>query len=152
MQDLEAIAQCCPKLISLNISSCRSLDPAALAILLPKGYSEPSPGRHQAQAPQHSSAQQGFKARRGSLSQGVAGVVVQQPQCALPLLTSLDVSYCSLPVETVCSLLRHGCRFQVRWIEKQMKAGLPLLCQTAQQSCSGCLHTLQHFFGMLLGA
>lgn len=44
------------------------------------------------------------------------GLLAGQRGCALPLLTSLDVSYCSLPPETVCSLLQHGCRFQVGWM------------------------------------
>jgi hypothetical protein len=44
------------------------------------------------------------------------GLLAGQRGCALPLLTSLDVSYCSLPPEMVCSLLQHGCRFQVGWM------------------------------------
>ena len=85
MQDLEGIAQCCPSLTSLNISSCRSLRPAALSILLP----------------QLAEQQQSLHTGRPDSC------------CALPQLTSLDVSYCALPSDIVCSLLQHGHRLQV---------------------------------------
>lgn len=85
MQDLEGIAQCCPRLTSLNISSCRSLRPAALSILLPE------PDQQQ----------------RDYSGQGC------DSSAALPQLTSLDVSYCSLQAGMVCRLLQHGHRFQV---------------------------------------
>ena len=85
MQDLEGIAHCCPRLRSLNISSCRSLHPLALSILLP--------ALHQQQCDH---TEQGFDS-----------------SCALPQLASLDVSYCSLPAGMVCRLLQHGYRFQV---------------------------------------
>ena len=85
MQDLEGIAQCCPRLTSLNISSCRSLHPTALSILLPE--------LNQQQCAHE--------------EQGV------HSSCALPQLTSLDVSYCYLPAGMVCRLLQQGYRFQV---------------------------------------
>ena len=88
LQDLEGIAQCCPRLTSLNISSCRSLHPAALSILLPELDQQ----------------------QRVCEEQG------PDSSCALPQLTSLDVSYCSLPAGMVCRLLQHGYRFQVIWI------------------------------------
>ena len=87
-QDLEGIAQCCPRLTSLNISSSRSLHPAALSILLPN-------------LDQQQQAQCVHGGQGGSSS------------CALPWLTSLDVSYCPLPAGMVCRLLQYGYRFQV---------------------------------------
>lgn len=85
-QDLEGIAQCCPRLTSLNISSCRSLHPAALSILFPN--------LHQQQ-------------------QRVDGGDGASSSCALPLLSSLDVSYSPLPAGMVSRLLQYGYRFQV---------------------------------------
>ncbi|KAL3153253.1 hypothetical protein ABBQ38_011604 [Trebouxia sp. C0009 RCD-2024] len=85
LEDLEGIAQCCPRLTSLNISSCRSLHPAALSILFPN--------LHQQQ-------------------QRVDGGDGASSSCALPLLSSLDVSYSPLPAGMVSRLLQYGYRFQ----------------------------------------
>lgn len=144
-QDLVAVAHCCPNLTRLNISSCRSLHPAALAILLPSSLTPPSQGGDPTQleqtpscSPTHSShrgvALSGVQDSRGQDggpvddhqqkkyelqdSRGQDGRLVydQQQKCQLPMLTSLDVSYCSLPAEAVCSLLQHGHRFQVSWL------------------------------------
>ena len=112
MQDLRAIAECCPRLTSLNISSCRSLDPAALSILLPSGCTNDSPTALTASARQSLPTLIAPDSQEAVMLQEV-GLVAGQQGCALPLLTSLDVSYCSLPPEMVCSLLQHGCRFQV---------------------------------------
>ncbi len=112
MQDLRAIAQCCPRLTSLNISSCRSLDPAALSILLPSGCTTDSPGALTASAGQSLPRLLAPDSQEAVMLQEF-GLIAGQQGCALPLLTSLDVSYCSLPPEMVCSLLQHGCRFQV---------------------------------------
>ena len=115
MQDLRAIAQCCPRLTSLNISSCRSLDPAALSILLPSACTSDSSRALPASAGQRSPRLLAPDTQEVVSSQEL-GLVAGQQGCALPLLTSLDVSYCSLPPEVVCSLLQHGCRFQVGWM------------------------------------
>lgn len=115
MQDLRAIAQCCPRLTSLNISSCRSLDPAALSILLPSGCPTDSPTALNASAGQSLPRLLAPDSQEAVMLQEL-GLVAGQQGCALPLLTSLDVSYCSLPSEMVCSLLQYGCRFQVGWV------------------------------------
>ena len=112
MQDLRAIAECCPRLTSLNISSCRSLDPAALSILLPSSCTTDSPTALTSSAGQSLPRLLAPDSQEAVTLQEV-GLVAGQQGCALPLLTSLDVSYCSLPPEMVCSLLQHGCRFQV---------------------------------------
>lgn len=165
-QDLVAVAHCCPNLTRLNISSCRSLHPAALAILLPPTPTNPSLGSNTTQlgqppscSPTHSchrgvtlSGVQDSRAQDGGLvddqqqkkyelqdSRAQDGGLVddQQQKYELPMLTSLDVSYCSLPAEAVCSLLQHGHRFQVSWLPSwstltltQCDVLLQLVCHT----------------------
>lgn len=112
-QDLEGIAHCCPRLTSLNISSCRSLHPAALSILFPN-------------------LDQQQQQQRVHGGQGASS------SCALPLLTSLDVSYSPLPAGMVCRLLQYGYRFQVTAAPTQV-VRQSMICQLAAR----LLHVVQ---------
>lgn len=171
IQDLTAVAGCCPNLTSLNISSCRSIQPTALSCLLP--LQTQSTVTCLLPQQQHMDA-----AHEASSTADVHQYGIRLPCShtadAKLLLSSLDVSYCSLPTQAIVGLLLHGYSLKVlamngcigatdtiwqsmNFPRQRGSSQAPPASQQEQPhalqhlSCVGCKRMRSCFLGMLPG-
>ena len=122
-QDLASVARCCPGLTSLNISSCRSVQPTSLSSFLPT-WPQPSLQRqHHMHRLQHVHTPR-------QLQWAPAGQLGLEGSLQLPL-SSLDVSYCNLTTQAVVDLLLRGCSLKV------CRPTCLSLCHFVDAKCAG---------------
>ena len=119
MQDLRALGKACPRLHSLNVSSCRYLAPDALEPLLQAPAAHPA-GTY-GLGP--TVAGTGWGQSAGLLMNGFGNEGAALGPM-LPELTELDVSYCPLPTAAICRLLGNAPRLTVSPSAKPYRAFL----------------------------